>query len=170
MPNAVRVECKLVSGVAYAFFEHDTQAKMYVSGYETAGSYQRKIKYSNNLLSDIIAFVDSSASCSQYLKFTCKGSYVSGYSNVFDRNGVALSYFGGGPVHGSGCACSVSGTCIDPTKKCNCDNNDNDKVEVDEGEFTEKAVLPITELRTGDTGSTVEYKYHELNKLKCLEH
>ncbi len=169
MSNAVRVECKNVSGVAYAFFSHDSEASIKVSGFESKASYVRKVNYANNLLSDIIAFVDSSASCSQYFKLTCQGSYLTGYGYFKDRNGVALSYFGGGPVHGSGCACGVTGTCSDPSYKCNCDRNSNSYIDIDEGEFTEKSALPLTEMRHGETGGSSEYKYHELHKLKCLE-
>ncbi len=169
MSNAVRVECKLESGVAYANFPHDSQASTYVSGYESSYSYQRKIKYSNNLLSDITAFVDSSASCSQYLKLTCRDSIITNVAHVRDRNGVALAYFGGGPPNGSGCACGVTGTCTSSSKKCNCDRNSRYYTDIDEGEFTDKSILPITEIRMGDTGSSSEYAYHELHQLKCLE-
>ena len=51
-------------------------------------------------------------------------------------------------------------------KKCNCEYRDKTWHE-DSGFLTEKAFLPVSELRFGDTGKDGSEGYHTLGKLKC---
>ena len=60
----------------------------------------------------------------------------------------------------------MTNTCADSGRGCNCDKND-DVLREDSGLLTEKSHLPVLQLRFGDTGSSQEYGYHTLGKLKC---
>ena len=59
----------------------------------------------------------------------------------------------------------LSGSCTNG-HPCNCDANDNIWRE-DSGYLTDKTTLPVTEMRFGDTGETVEYGYYTLGPLYC---
>ena len=72
---------------------------------------------------------------------------------------------GEGPVFTVDCACRMTKLCA-RDYDCNCDAND-DPMREDSGFLTDKTTLPVTELRFGDTGSSIEYGYHILGKLKC---
>ena len=78
--------------------------------------------------------------------------------------------WGGATSNSRRCACGKSKTCKDPTRLCNCGLNDNVWTE-DSGLLTDKKFLPVTELRFGDTSTTVdgynEIGYHTLGKLLC---
>lgn len=62
-----------------------------------------------------------------------------------------MDYWGGGLPGSRMCDCGVLGTCIDPTKWCNCDA-DSRIWQVDGGDIIEKDDLPVKQLRFGDTG------------------
>ena len=84
-----------------------------------------------------------------------------------DRDGKKLTYLGGGPSNGVGCACGITSTCRNNAYKCNCDANLAGVWLRDEGYVTDKNVLPLTEIRLGDTGVWNEYGYHTIGKLEC---
>ena len=56
--------------------------------------------------------------------------------------------------------------CDRPTKRCNCDSND-EVWRQDDGYLTDKPTLPVRELRIGDTGSDDEVALYSLGELKC---
>ena len=87
-----------------------------------------------------------------------------GYLN--DRNGHKLSYFGGGPSGGTGCACGTTGTCRDNTYKCNCDANLATLLS-DSGHITDKSVLPLTRIYLSNSLSG-GYGYFSIGKLECI--
>ena len=134
-----------------------------VHGLEAVASYRRPIKY--GVLSDVIAFVDSSASCKQHIKIESRGMKLSTHGYLVDRTGTQLSGFGV-PKDKSGCQCGLTKSCSVSSLKCNCDKNDS-SYQADQGYIPDKESLPITEIRLGDTGT--EYGYHTLGKVECIE-
>lgn len=172
MDKAVKVKCvKQSDGKIWAQFDHDSETRTYVSGYEAIFSYKKKFKYNNiNEMADIIAFIESSASCKQFTKVECKNMCFIMHNCAYleGRNGKRLSYFGGGPAEGEGCACGITGTCDTADKKCNCDSNSNSVLK-DEGFVTKKADLPLSGIALGDTGASKEYGYYTIDKLQCME-
>ena len=173
MGKAVKVRCvKDSGGKIWAQFDHDSEKRTYVTGYEANASYKKKFKYDGiNELADIIAFIESSTSCKQFTKVECKNMcfIMKNCAYLEGRNGRRLSYFGGGPAGGAGCACGITGTCDKAGNKCNCDSNNNSVLK-DEGFVTKKADLPLSGIALGDTGSSwTEYGYHTIGKLQCME-
>ena len=78
--------------------------------------YRKKITYARNL-EQIKQFVDSSTSCRQFTRVKCKGMLLfkasKQYGFLHDRNGISMSYFGGGPRDGKGKRnSSLFGKCI----------------------------------------------------------
>ena len=59
-----------------------------------------------------------------------------------------------------------AGTCVDSSKKCNCDRNTAPETS-DEGYLTDKDALPVTGLFFGDTDASDEFGWHTLGPLIC---
>ena len=174
MSSPVFVECEKKSdGTVWAYFNHDSEFKKYISGYETCLSYEHALLYKLNKIADIVGFVSASVYCRQFTRVDCRLSiFVNGVGTdcgrLLGRNGKALRYFGGGPHDGSGCACGITNSCLVSTKKCNCDAN-SATLTFDEGYVTFKDDLPITKIQWGDTGASSEYAFHTIGRLECQE-
>ncbi|XP_065061554.1 neurexin-4-like [Rhopilema esculentum] len=168
MEVTVRVRCKREEGKVLAMFDHDSEAKVIVDGFEKPDYYIRVLKYKNKL-EDMIAFVNSSIACKQFTRFDCIHMLLEdSYTFLSDRNGKEMLYIGGGPPAGTGCSCGITNTCASSTEKCNCDENDL-TWRYDEGYVTEKERLPLTKVSMGDTGSNYEKGAHTIGKLICEE-
>ena len=169
LATAVYAQCVKNSDLTYsALIDHDSEARTKVMGYEAVGSYVRKINYPINTLTDIIAFVDVLGSCRQFTKFECFGMILTGKAWAVSRKGTRLKYYGGGPSGGVGCACGITGACSLSYKKCNCDENSLTRYLTDEGYFSDNTILPLTEIRLGDTGNSGEFGHHTIGKLECF--
>ncbi|XP_065061013.1 neurexin-4-like [Rhopilema esculentum] len=169
MGHPVEKNCMKENGSVYEVFDHDSEMKIFVNGYEGPASYQHKIVYKTKL-HNIKNVVDASKSCRQFFRIECHGMALYGgifYGFLVDRNGQRMDYIGGGPVDGRGCKCGITGTCAKAGTLCNCDANDN-VMRFDEGYVTDKSRLPITEVRLGDTGSSSEYGAFTIGRLECV--
>ena len=68
------------------------------------------------------------------------------------RDGRTHTYWGGADRDSNmHCACGKTSNCANTRKYCNCDVNDN-VWRFDEGYFTEKDLLPVTELKFSTEG------------------
>ena len=164
----VQVYCDMTSknGVGVTVIGHDSESRKYVNGYESPGSYKRKINYDISM-EQIIAIMKQSNNCEQFIKYECYHSYFSGNSWWVSRQGSKINYWGGAVVDSGKCACGMTNSCVGGGQ-CNCDKNDPTWRQ-DSGYLTDKNTLPVTELRFGDTGdsSLGEKGYHTLGKLQC---
>ncbi|XP_072177280.1 uncharacterized protein [Diadema setosum] len=162
-----RVYCDMSSdgNTGIMKFEHNEAYRSRISGYESALSYSRSIRYGKISTDQVSTAADISSECYQYIKWECHGSYVSGYTAWYDRSGNYKNYWGGANVDSGQCGCGSSGTCTN-SQACNCNNNDA-TWRVDEGYLTDKTTLPVTEIRFGDTGDGSEEGYITLNPLYC---
>ena len=140
-------------GVGVTEIGHDSEAKTRVKGYESPGSYRRKITYDIPKES-IKKFIAQSKHCDQFIKYKCYKSMICDGWWV-SREGCNMYYWNG--------ASTCNGRC---NGECNCDKNDSTWRE-DSGRLTDKDVLPVSELRFGDTGGNGEEGYHTLGKLRC---
>ena len=125
-------------------------------------------------MNQIVALIYQSKNCEQFVKYDC---YKAGfYFNVPDswwvsRQGSRMTYWGGAQPNSGKCACGMTNSCQDPSKRCNCDQNRVAWNE-DSGYLTDKNTLPVMELRFGDTGKLGydnEIGYHTIGKLRCWE-
>ncbi|CAB4015197.1 Hypothetical predicted protein, partial [Paramuricea clavata] len=168
-----QVYCDMTSknGVGVTVIGHDSESRTFVKGYESPGSYKRKIKYHVSM-EQILAIMKQSKNCEQFIKYECYGS-VFRFSSVgsylgwwVSRQGSQMKYWGGAAVNSGKCACGMTNSCAGGGK-CNCDKNDKAWRE-DSGYLTDKNTLPVTELRFGDTGApSYEKGYYTLGKLRC---
>ena len=169
--SMVQVHCDMTSknGVGVTEVGHDSESRTFVNGYESRGSYKRKINY-DIPMTQIVAIMKQSKNCEQFIKYEC---YNSGLLHDGDgwwvsRQGSRMNYWGGAAVNSGKCACGMTNSCAGRWK-CNCDANDVTWRQ-DSGYLTDKNTLPVTELRFGDTSSHVginERGYHTLGKLRC---
>lgn len=146
---------------------HNSESRLLCNGYERPGSYHRPFFYPQNTVEDLSAVVDALGSCKQRTKMECVHMTLVNYASLIDRKGKDLSYFGGGPQDGKGCACGITGTCHSNRYLCNCDANTY-SVLIDEGDVTNQTALPLTGIKLGDTGSSSEYGYHTVGPLECF--
>ncbi|KAK3592032.1 hypothetical protein CHS0354_019287 [Potamilus streckersoni] len=155
----VQVECDFDSepGKALTVLHHDSENRIQVKGYEGAGEYQILLKYDIGWAA-AIKVVDLSAECKQYMKWECFAAVIHNPNNeevltTFWKNrteGVA-NYFGGAEPGSGKCACGMTHSCVNETKRCNCDNNDY-VWRFDDGFITHKSELPMHSFYAGDTG------------------
>jgi hypothetical protein len=169
--SPVQVHCNMSSknGTGVTEIGHDSESRTLVSGYEDPGTYMHKVKY-DLPMEQIVAIIQQSQWCEQFIKYECHATVMWWYGKSLagswvSRDGVQMNYWGGAAVDSGKCACGMTNSCAGGGR-CNCDKNDGILRE-DSGYLTDKATLPVTELRFGDTGSSYEYGYHTLGKLQC---
>ncbi|XP_071957001.1 contactin-associated protein-like 2 [Antedon mediterranea] len=135
-----------------------------VNGYEPHGSFVHDITYEMSI-TQIVALMESSTSCRQYIKYDCTGSIAIPYGFWVSRNGSTM-YNWGTPTGFYGCACGYRGDCSNPSKVCECNINDN-ILRKDEGYIDDISTLPVMELRHGDTGHSWEYGISTIGPIEC---
>ena len=173
-PFTVHCDMTDKNGVGVTVVGHDSETRTLVNGSEGPGSYVRDIHYIVAGLTSgaqLFGLLDISSNCEQFIKYECHGAALFWMGNPdgwwVSRDYVQMTYWGGAtPADSYKCACGVTNTCADSSRGCNCDKND-DLLREDSGLLTEKSHLPVLQLRFGDTGSSQEYGYHTLGKLKC---
>ena len=159
------------NGIGVTTIGHDSEQRTRVQGYESPGSYKKKVVYEASL-DEITALIKISKHCEQFIKYECYGSVIrfsgpSIYAWWVSRQSGQMKYWGGAAVNSGKCACGMTNSCAGGGK-CNCDKNDFTHRE-DSGFLTDKTTLPVTELRFGDTRHSRYYTfgYHTLGKLLC---
>ncbi|CAB4009590.1 Hypothetical predicted protein [Paramuricea clavata] len=171
LTSSVKVHCDMSSknGVGVTEIGQDSESRTRVNGYEAPGSYNRTIKY-DLPMEQIVAIIQQSQWCEQFIKYECYHSkmwiYSQPYSWWVSRKGAKMNYWGGAAVGSEKCACGMTNSCAGGERRCNCDKNDF-RLREDSGYLRDKDTLPVTELRFGETGSSSEYGYHTLGKLRC---
>ncbi|XP_033119485.1 neurexin-4-like [Anneissia japonica] len=162
------VVCDMTSDLSlgYTTVHHDKEEDGDVNGFEDKGSFRVSVTYDLRR-EQIEAIKAVSSSCRQFIKYECIGSlFKDRHQHWISFYGRTMVNWGGVPTGIRGCACGVTGTCDDPTKLCNCDVND-DAPRLDQGYLTDKATLPVSQLRFGDTGGAKEKGVYTLGPLQC---
>ena len=81
------------------------------------------------------------------------------------RDGEMMKQRGGAPLGSEKCACGVTNSCAGGWN-CNCDYLER-RWKEDSGFLVGKHILPVSELRFGDTAGVVEQGFQTLGKFKC---
>ncbi|XP_065089213.1 neurexin-4 isoform X1 [Ochlerotatus camptorhynchus] len=172
------VTCEFYSdGRVITVLSHSSEHTTRVDGFSEPGSFEQNIIYEADL-PQIEALLNRSQSCWQRLNYACRSSRLFNspseaenfrpYSWWVSRHNQPMDYWAGALPGSRKCECGILGTCVDPTKWCNCDANSLEWQE-DGGEIREKEYLPVKALRFGDTGTPVDEKLgrYTLGPLKC---
>ena len=157
-------------GVGVTVISHDSESTTHVDGCEHSGCYSRDIRYTGASLSQLASLTKVSSHCEQFIKYACYYSVLWWKNNQegwwVSRDSAKMTYWGGASPGSGKCACGMTNSCADSSKRCNCDKNDAVWRE-DSGLLTDKTKLPVEQLRFGDV-RTDEEGYHTLGKLKCF--
>ncbi|KAI5723877.1 hypothetical protein M8J76_012129 [Diaphorina citri] len=172
------VTCEFYAdGRSITILHHSNEETTQVDGFQEAGSFSQDIQYEADLR-QIEALVNRSASCTQRLQYRCRQSRLFNSPSVendfhpfawwVSRNNHKMDYWGGSVFGTRKCECGILGTCIDPTKWCNCDAG-LESYQEDGGELLDKTHLPVKQLRFGDTGTPLDDKEgsYTLGPLRC---
>ncbi|XP_072939887.1 neurexin-4 [Epargyreus clarus] len=180
---AFPVTCEFYSdGRILTSVAHTAAARSRVDGFQEAGSFRQDIAYDASR-AQLEALLQRSHRCTQRLEYSCRHSRLLNspsdeatfhpFAWWVSRTGQRMDYWAGAPPGSRMCACGVLGSCLDPTKWCNCDAEHSpmrrDEYQTDGGEITEKEFLPVKQLRFGDTGSHLDEKegQYSLGPLLC---
>lgn len=159
------------NGVGITVFNHDSENRMQTITCDPPGCYKRNINYTTASMAQIVSVINASASCEQFIRYDCLNSLLLNVGSPVgwwvSRDGDKMKYWGGAPPDSGMCACGVNKTCA-KGGICNCDANDY-VLRYDEGMLTDRATLPVSQLRFGDAGKlNREFGFHTLGKLKCF--
>ncbi|GIY23057.1 contactin-associated protein like 5-3 [Caerostris extrusa] len=171
------IECDMGDGrdphQVLTVVHHDTEKPMNVRGFEASGSYVRNITYKGATEAHLIALIDLSFSCQQYIRWSCKGAMFGFWyppdlhSWWVGRNWKNQYFWGGAETDSRSCGCHPY---CHPTRRnstCNCDDNNKLKWLYDSGLILDSSRLPVLQLRFGDTGEPSEAGEHTLGPLIC---
>ncbi|XP_035219190.1 neurexin-4-like [Stegodyphus dumicola] len=175
--SPIWVSCEMVENddphQVMTVIHHDCERPVHIRHYESAGSYFRNITYNGTTEEHLIALIESSFSCQQYIKWACKGSMFGfWYPDAIDswwvgRNWEDQYYWGGAETDSGSCGCHPYCYPTSRNSTCNCDSNEKLKWLDDSGLLLDSRRLPVLQLRFGDTGESNEAGEHTLGPLKC---
>ena len=155
-------------GVGVTVISHDSERRTHVDGCEPGGCYSRDIHYTGASLSQLASLTRVSSQCEQFIKYECYDSVIFRWESAWwmSRDSAKMTYWGGASPSSGKCACGMTNASADSSYGCNCDRNEAVWSE-DSGLLTDKAKLPVKQLRFGDVSGREE-GYHTLGKLKCF--
>ncbi|KAJ6647209.1 Neurexin-4 [Pseudolycoriella hygida] len=173
------VTCEFYSdGRIVTVVSHSKEHTTTVDGFAEPGSFEQNIIYEADL-PQIEALLNRSHNCWQRLTYQCQSSRLfnspSDETQLFrpfswwvSRHNQPMDYWAGALPGSRKCECGIQGSCIDPTKWCNCDANTLEWQE-DSGDIREKEYLPVKAVRFGDTGTPLDEKQgrYTLGALMC---
>ncbi|KFM82221.1 Neurexin-4, partial [Stegodyphus mimosarum] len=175
--SPIWVECEMGDGrdphQVLTIVHHDAEEPIDVRRFEIAGSYIRNITYKGATEAHLMALIDLSFSCQQYIKWACKGSmfgfWYPGDLNSWwvGRNWKNQHYWGGAETDSRSCGCHPYCYPTPRNSTCNCDAKLKLKWLDDSGLLLDSSRLPVLQLRFGDTGELSEAGQHTLGPLIC---
>ncbi|XP_064071525.1 neurexin-4 isoform X3 [Vanessa tameamea] len=122
--------CHFYSDRIVTAVHHSSTQSTQIDGYQEAGSFRQDIVYDASR-AQLEALLNRSLSCSQRLEYFCKHSRLLNSPSTeadfhpfawwVSRSGQRMDYWAGAQAGSRMCQCGVLGTCVDPTKWCNCD-------------------------------------------------
>ena len=114
------------------------------------------------------ALAMNSKTCQQYVEFGCrKNQLLEGRASSWvAANGIYQNYWGGGTPESEACNCWNTKSCLDKSKRCNCDAQ-RDSWTSDSGYLNSTSLLPVTELVFTQFNPSGEANY-TVGRLNCI--
>ncbi|KAG7488757.1 hypothetical protein MATL_G00038090 [Megalops atlanticus] len=168
------VHCDMDSqpGTGVTVVSHDSESRVRVGPCEEAGCYSREVVYQHASLQQLRALIQASLWCSQKVKLECRHTRFLGaqWGWWTSWDGQRVDSWGGAATGSRRCACGERGDCDLGLSACNCDAND-EVWRSDEGFLSDMALLPVREVRFGDTQDVpLEMAFHTIGSLRCGGH
>ena len=169
-PFTVYCDMSDKSGVGVTVISHNAETRTHVKkkGCSSPGCYSKDVTYSGASTTQLARLTAVSSNCEQFIKFECRNDITflqDKYAWWVSRDGSRMFYWGGATPGSGKCACGMTNSC-QGGEPCNCRNSGSGWRQ-DSGLLTDKASLPVTQLRFGDVDDVQEEGYHTLGKLKC---
>ncbi|RWS24200.1 relaxin receptor-like protein, partial [Leptotrombidium deliense] len=149
---------------------HDSEMNIYVrSSSSRPAAYRRNITYDVGF-EGIIALINKSKSCHQFIQWNCSGSgFMFNTSKPISwwesRDGVPQFYWGGAKQNGT-CGCWPH--CVNESLRCNCDAQIRFQWQEDSGYITNINKLPVKSLVFGETFDTGQAGSYVVGPLECF--
>ena len=158
------------SGIGVTVISHDSESRIHVGPNRcgSPGCYSKDVRYTGVSTAQLAALTRVSQNCEEFIKFECNNAVAfieDSHAWWVSRDGTRMNYWGGATGHDKMCACGVTNSRTGGTK-FNCDNYDRGRYE-DSGLLTDKAALPVTQIRLGDLNGSDEEGYYTLGKVQC---
>lgn len=165
----LKVYCRFLNSThATTIINHDTEDRLYVrSSFDAPGSYVRTIIYEESF-DLIVAIIDSSASCRQFVSYECSGSKFN--FNTPRPNSWWISRYGSkeyswGTDRINSCACYPN--CIS-NLNCNCDAGLMFNWTRDYGYVEDRSKLPIRQVAFGEVSKIGQLGYVQVGPVECI--
>ncbi|XP_013140264.1 PREDICTED: contactin-associated protein like 5-3 isoform X2 [Papilio polytes] len=143
-PAHVKCEFQIEADSSTTVVEHNLPSQVDVRS-ASGQDFSFKIKYREFSAEMIQELISHSLFCRQYIKYDCNMAPLELHSATWfiSSSNDTVDYLGN--VKRGYCPCGVNATCVNPTKSCNCDANEN-KWHADEGILLDPKSLGITEM------------------------
>ncbi|XP_045536292.1 contactin-associated protein like 5-3 [Papilio machaon] len=143
-PAHVKCEFQIEADSSTTVVEHNLPSQVDVRS-ASGQDFSFKIKYREFTAEMIQELISHSLFCRQYIKYDCNMAPLELHSATWfiSSSNDTVDYLGN--VKRGYCPCGVNATCVNPTKSCNCDANEN-KWHADEGILLDPKSLGITEM------------------------
>ncbi|KAG2458456.1 FAKD3 protein, partial [Polypterus senegalus] len=168
-PFSVHCDMDSYPEVGITVVGHNSEDRLRISPCEDAGCYSRQIVYKQASLHQLRVLTETSETCEQFVKLECRHIRFlrENWGWWISRDGQKVQSWGGSSTNSGKCGCGERGDCDLGLSTCNCDAND-EVWRSDEGYLTDKSVLPVREVRFGDTRDVpVEMAFYSIGKLQC---
>ncbi|XP_063306642.1 uncharacterized protein LOC134607967 isoform X2 [Pelobates fuscus] len=169
--NHFNVDCDMESDstTGITVIKHDSESRERVSPCAAPGCYSRIITYKGASVDQLRSLTSVSESCEQFVRLECRNiHFLNGpWGWWVSSDGQQITSWGGATTNSGRCACGENGNCAVGISSCNCDAND-DVWRMDEGALTDKSILPVREVRFGNTRNVpMQMAFHNIGKLRC---
>ncbi|XP_026732493.1 contactin-associated protein-like 5 [Trichoplusia ni] len=144
-PAHVKCEFQIEADSSTTVVEHNLPSQVDVRS-ASGNDFSFSIKYREFTAEMLQELISHSLYCRQYIKYDCMKAPLELHSATWFISSSNNTVDFLGSVKRGYCPCGVNATCVNATKSCNCDSNEDGKWHSDEGTFVEPSSLGITDM------------------------
>ncbi|KAF9811402.1 hypothetical protein SFRURICE_002771 [Spodoptera frugiperda] len=143
-PAHVKCEFQIEADSSTTVVEHNLPSQDVRSA--SGNDFSFSIKYREFTAEMLQELISHSLYCRQYIKYDCMKAPLELHSATWFISSSNNTVDFLGSVKRGYCPCGVNATCVNATKSCNCDSNEDGKWHSDEGTYVEPSSLGITDM------------------------
>ncbi|KAH9638999.1 hypothetical protein HF086_000925 [Spodoptera exigua] len=144
-PAHVKCEFQIEADSSTTVVEHNLPSQVDVRS-ASGNDFSFSIKYREFTAEMLQELISHSLYCRQYIKYDCMKAPLELHSATWFISSSNNTVDFLGSVKRGYCPCGVNATCVNATKSCNCDSNEDGKWHSDEGTYVEPSSLGITDM------------------------